>query len=112
MSMYTQLLRQALDDAQVRHAEMTAGQLLANLLRCRSELLETTSAIPGRSGSLGVVATELAYDVALVGFARQLGIGSGPEAFDPPRRERAQLEQALSSSGVDLNNLEKESQPN
>ena len=110
--MYTELLRQALDDSQERYEELTSGPLLARMLRSRSELLEGTSTAPDMGGGLSTVATQLAYDVALVAFARQLGITSGPEAFDQPQRERARLERALSSTGVNLNQLDREVQPN
>lgn len=109
--MYTELLRQALDDSQDRFDEATSGQLLARLLRCRSELLEGTSTSQMGSG-VSAVATQLAYDVALVGFARHLGFTSGPEAFDQPQRERARLERALSSTGVNLNQLDRQTQSN
>ena len=109
--MYTELLREALDDSQERYDDPTSGQLLARLLRCRS-VLEGTSATPKMGGGLSAVATQLAYDVALVAFARQLGITSGPEDFDQPQRERARLERALSSTGVNLNQLDREVQPN
>jgi hypothetical protein len=109
--MYTELLREALDDSQERYDDPTSGQLLARLLRCRS-VLEGTSTNPEMGGGLSAVATQLGYDVALVAFARQLGITSGPEDFDQPQRERARLERALSSTGVDLNQLDREAQPN
>ncbi len=111
MSMYTELLRQALEDSEVRYEELTSGQLLARLIRYRSELLEGTSGSSDMGGGLSTVATQLAYDVALVGFARQLGIACGPEAFDQPQQERTRLERALSSNGVDLNELDREAQP-
>ena len=112
MSMYTELLRQALEDSQERYEQLTSGQLLARLIRYRSELLEGTSTTHEVGGGLSAVATQLAYDVALVGFVRQLGITCGPEGFDQPQRERARLERALSSNGVDLNQLDREAQPN
>lgn len=104
--MYTELLRRGLDVSQEGDEVPTAGQLLTRLLRCRSELLERTSSIPEMGRGADAVATQVAYDVALVEFARQLGINSGPEAFDPPQPERARLERALSSGGVNLRNLD------
>jgi hypothetical protein len=108
MSMYTELLRQALDDADERFGELTSGQLLARLLRCRSDLFEDASISPDLHGGLSAVATQLAYDAALVGFARQLGITSSAESFDQSQRERARLERALSSNGVSLDHLDRQ----
>jgi hypothetical protein len=107
MSMYTDLLRRALD-SNSGDQEQTGGELLATLLQCRSQLLGGHSALTKPSASLTAVAAQLAYDAALVEFARHLGIESAPEAFDPPQVERTRLERAVGSHNVDLTRLDEE----
>ena len=105
--MYTDLLGRALD-SNTSDLELTGGERLATLLRCRSQLLASHSTLTKPSRSLTRVAAQLAYDSALVEFARHLGIESAPEAFDPPHVERTRLERAMASHNFDLPRLDAE----
>jgi hypothetical protein len=106
MSMYTDLLRRALD-SNSGDQEQTGGELLATLLQCRSQLANP-SPLTKPSGPVTGVAAQLAYDAALIEFARHLGRESAPEAFDPPQVERTRLERAVGSHNVDLTRLDEE----
>lgn len=105
--MYTDLLRKALE-SNAGDIEQTGGEMLATLLQCRSQLMAGHSALTKPSDSFTDVAGQLAYDSALVEFARHLGIESAPEAFDPPQVERTRLERAVGSHNVDLTRLDEE----
>ena len=104
MSMYTDLLRRALD-SKGSGQEQTGGELLAILLQCRSQLVASPSPRTKPSGPLTGVVAQLAYDRALIVFARHLGTESAPEAFDPPQVERTRLERAVASHNVDVAEL-------
>jgi hypothetical protein len=105
MTMYAQLLGSALDRREQLDVESTAGDALAELLRCRSDI-HSEPHLKRRSGqALSGVAEQLAYDVALVGLARRLGIDCDLDHFDQPHRARHTLERALATRGVPLDDL-------
>lgn len=102
MSMYVDLLTNALegwtDDPQ--------GEVLLDyVLECRNEML---ASVPRRAKSAYVaLATEIAYDRALIKLCVSRGIAVTPADFSHPREERELLEQALSDQGLDLATLAK-----
>jgi len=51
-----------------------------------------------RSRSEDLLATELAYDRALINLSRRIGIDTGPERFRTPGRERDRLHRAVVES--------------
>src|SRR5579864_2376776 len=99
MSMYTQLLRAALDQAHPPGGHSTKGEALANVLERRNDLGAYLSSHPGSNWASGAVADQLAYDIALIDIASQLGIDVDLNGFDQPENERARLERALLDRG-------------
>ena len=111
MSMYTQLLGAALDKIHRPDDELTTGAMLAELLRCRSQLVASASSHIGSGWAPSAVADELAYDIALIELARHLGIECDGRGFDQPRYERTRLERAVVSRGIRLDELDQQAQP-
>lgn len=106
MSMYSQLLSAALDQTHPPSDDSTTGEALANLLERRSYLGARLASHPGSKWAPGAVADQLAYDIALIEIARQLGIEVDLNGFDQPENERARLERALLGRGVPLDDLD------
>ena len=106
MSMYTALLEAALSEQRQSSAEPTTGEGLAKLLRCRSRLEVGRSSHTGTGWVPTALADQLAYDVALIRFARQLGIACDVSTFDPPQPARTRLEYELADRGVRLEELD------
>jgi hypothetical protein len=61
-------------------------------------LVDLENARRSRSGSEALLATELAYDRALITLSLHLGLDTGPERFGVPERERDRLHRAVSKS--------------
>ncbi len=105
-SMYTKLIGAALEHPEVGEVPSNTGDALAELLRCRRRM---TATLPGGSQSgwaAAAVADQVAYDVALIRMARQLGIACDLTEFDPPQHERVRLEQQLELRGIRLDELD------
>lgn len=102
MSMYVDLLSSALDEwTDDPHGEV----LLDYVLVCRNEML---AAVPRRAKSAYVaLASEIAYDRALIKLCSSKGIAVTPADFAHPREERDNLERALFDQGIDLATLAK-----
>ena len=100
MSIYTQLLDSALDEVTTDN-ELTPSDALAELVRCRN-LLGAGFARTGSNWAPAAVADELAYDIALIGLARSLGVECDVNRFDRPGHERARLESELAARGIHL----------
>lgn len=101
MSIYAQLLADALDQSHSDH-NSTIGDALAQLLEYRSRLGTDMSSYSGTDRASAAIADQLAYDVSLVELSRRLGIEASLTRFGQPRHERARLEQALISRGIHL----------
>ena len=100
MSMYVDLLSNALDDW---IGELNDADLLNHVLICRFEML---SAVPRRGESTySALAAEIAYDRALIKLCKAHSIDVSAQDFVFPSEERDRLELALSSVNVDLNAL-------
>jgi hypothetical protein len=100
MSMYTQLLAAALDSAKDAGEERTSGEALARLLRSHGQLHAARSSHLESGWAPAAVANEVAYDVALIEFARRIEIECNVDDFDQPGRERLRLERALADRGI------------
>ncbi len=98
MSMYSQLLKAAIEDRHGSTSEATPGELLAELHRRRGNLAALPNPGPGRVPA--AVADQLHYDIALVELSRRLGIECDVRTFDQPDSERSRLERALGAKGV------------
>jgi hypothetical protein len=101
MSIYAVLLDAVLHEHRQPGPPVGPGERLAELFRCRSQLVASTSSNRESDRVATAVADQLAYDVALIEFAQSLGIVPDPR-FDPPQLERRRLEEALVLRGIPL----------
>lgn len=106
MSMYSQFLSIALDQASQSHGPPSTGEALGRLIQCRNR----TDGVRGEKGDSGgtpdALSRELEYDVALIKLARLLDIHSTVDSFDQPQTERSRLERSLVDHGIRLDELE------
>ena|ERR1700722_5573518 len=102
MSIYVQLLDAALAEAPPPPDDTTAGDALSELLRRRAGLYTGESSRGEKLWAPDAVASELAYDMALIRLARFLGIECDADDFELPRKGRARVELSLISKGIRL----------
>jgi hypothetical protein len=96
MSMYADVLSQALDD----WADDLSGDALIEFARmCRAQMLDLSS--PGSAAST-TLSAELSYDRALTKLCEAHGIDVKYLGFSRPGQERARLERKLVTIGIDL----------
>lgn len=107
--MYTELLGVALTELHLSDGELTTGERLAELLRCRNQLATNHSSHIGTGLASAGIADHLAYDVVLIELARQLGVHCDPVDFDQMQPARTRLEQNLIAHGIPLGRLEESS---
>ncbi len=104
MSIYSDLLKIALDQSAEVEAQLTSAGTLAVYLRSRAVLqADVEQERPWESSDK--LFAELDYDIALIRVCRLVGIASAVQAFDQPGAERARLEQALVARGIRLDEL-------
>ncbi len=100
MSMYSQLIRSALDTRDVEF-DAPIEQLHKDLLSLHASLQRTGSEYPKHSREAAAeIAQQLAYDVAMVDLARKLGVACDLSGFDRPEEERLRLRRELSRLGI------------
>lgn len=98
--MYVQLMHDALDDQS--GPEAPKAVLLARLAQCRGALKRRDAQTVSTDPAAEVLMDHLTYDVALVRFARQVGIETELELFHMPYLERTRLEGALADRGYEF----------
>jgi len=98
MAMYIQLLCAVLTADGANSSE--AGELLLRARTSRRQLLRPADC-SGWSAERDL-ADEVQYDCALIRLCAAEGIQTTPAAFGQPRVERARLERALATTGMDL----------
>lgn len=106
MSIYAQLLDDALAQTQSHETSTTGDAALAQLLELRRRL---GGYLPGDrevDWAPAAIAEQLAYDVALIELSRYLGIEASVTGFDQPKHERTRLERALAARGLRLDELD------
>jgi hypothetical protein len=97
-SMYVSLLLSALDNWD---EDLSDIALVNYVLACRGEML---SALPRRGeSSYSALASEIAYDRALIKLCEARDIEVVVADFAHPKEERALLEYELGAAGFDLN---------
>jgi hypothetical protein len=106
MSMYSQLLSSALEQAgwEGNEADLdTEGDILHRLEVYRLRLASgpTLTGEPAQD-----LAANLDYDLVLLRLCARRGIDASPEGFSRPLSQRQRLEAELRSSGVDVDALE------
>ena len=98
MAMYVQLLAAVLtSDGTHSYAP---GELLARARTSRHQMLTSTSS--AHLCAEQNLAYDVDYDCALIRLCTAAGIETTPASFGQPRTERARLERALATMGVDL----------
>lgn len=100
MSMYTQLLDAAIGEHPVPEPDVTESRAVAEVRRCRIELVEGVPSGMDPDTVPFVLALQIGYDVALLQLASILGVDSDPSRFEQPQTERARLEAVFSDLGV------------
>jgi hypothetical protein len=105
-SIYTQLLMATLAAPRRVTAEPTTVERLREVRWCRGQLGTRQPSASAPGWAPGAIGDQLAYDVALVGLARALGVACDENAFDPPQPERRRLEAALAARGVSLGGVD------
>jgi len=105
MSIYSQLLSAALDQAKGSDGEPTTGEALAKVLACRSRLEADPPPRRGSDWAAAALADQLAYDIALIGLAGCLEIEFDLDGFDQRQLERNRLERELEARGLGLEQL-------
>ncbi len=98
--MYVHLLSSALDD----WADELSGPQLVDQVRLRRAEMLTPGGHDVASAGIDLAA-EVAYDCALIKLSAATGIEVTAERFTQPRAERARLERALATAGVDITSL-------
>ena len=98
MAMYVQLLSAVLTSERADSHER--GNLLSLARASRQQML-TSSNRPHRSAERDL-AYDVQYDCALIRLSAAAGIETTPAFFEQPGVERARLERALATTGMDL----------
>ena len=97
MSLYSELLASALDDF---NEEPSLEMLVGSAAVFRAVLRSPVS--QERGTPFGALATEIAYDCALIKLCTLLGADAGAASFDVPSRDRRRMERALARLGINL----------
>jgi hypothetical protein len=98
MAMYAQLLSALLTS---EGADSYGPGELLSLARTSRHQVRTSSDRTDRSAEQGL-ADDVRYDCALIRLCAASGIETAPASFGQPRVERARLERALATTGMDL----------
>jgi hypothetical protein len=98
MAMYVQLLSAVLTS---EGADSNGPGNLLSLARSSRHQMLTSSDRPHRSAERDL-AYDVQYDCALIRLCAAAGIETTPASFEQPGVERARLERALATTGMDL----------
>jgi hypothetical protein len=109
--MYANILDVALRDRSRSDTGMTTGETLAVVLACRQHL-DSIDSERGMDWSSTALASQVAYDIALIDLARCVGLDCEPRSFDQPQERRAELERELASRGIRLDDLDQQANSN
>jgi hypothetical protein len=101
-SLYGDLVDAALRERDQSEGALSNGETLARLVRCRHHVVWKQRSTSDRESTTPALADQLAYDVALIKYARSLGIDCDSAGFGSPQDERQRLEQVLASRGIPL----------
>jgi len=101
-SVYLELLHSALEERERAGGAPSARAALAELVRCRRQTLWNQRSPANPDWAVGALADQLAYDIALIRYARCVGIDCDPDRFGWPHGERETIEQILTARGLPL----------
>jgi hypothetical protein len=100
-SLYAELLDAALRERELSGEVSSLGESLAELKRSQRQVTKSNGEREDAGWATAAVADQVAYDVALVRYARSLNIDCDPGRFGWPHGERQRLEW-LASRGIPL----------
>lgn len=100
-SIYVELLNAALD-ARAATSPPSASKALAHLISFRRRVIGSRSGSNDGEWAAGALAEQVAYDAALIAYARRTGIECGPDGFGTPVAERQRIERMLEAKGIPL----------
>jgi hypothetical protein len=101
-SLYSDLLDAALRAQDQPEGAPSGAEALTQLVRCRHEVIWSQRPQSGRASTAPALTDQMAYDMALLRYARSLDIDSDSEGFGSPQNGRRRLEQLLASRGIPL----------
>jgi hypothetical protein len=105
MSMYSQLLDAAFDaGAPDVHGSRAAH--FSDLLLCQIQRQDRVNG--QRPAAPSALASQVAYDLALIRLARSVGLACQPNDFSQPEVQRHELHRALASRGIHLNGADED----
>ena len=87
-SMYSELLACVLAESEQAHPDPPPEQVLAEYLRCRRGAAQAAWRDPDPGWVDSALADEVAYDAALIRYARSLGLQCDSQRFGWPHDER------------------------
>lgn len=101
-SLYCSLLAAALG-VRDRSGQPNPSEALADVVQAGGQVMMGTPIRGGgSSAAVGALSNQIAYDVALIRYARCLGIAYGPSDFDLPARGRRIIKCGVAERGVVL----------
>ena len=109
--MYANILDVALRDRSQSDTGMTIGEALVVVFECRQHL-DSIASERGMDWSSTALASQVAYDIALIDLARCVGLDCEPNSFDQPQERRAELKRDLVSRGIRLDELGQQADSN
>jgi hypothetical protein len=98
--MYSELLARVLAESERAHPGPSPEQALAEYLRCRRGAAPAAWREPDPHWVDSALADEMAYDAALIRYARTLGVPCDSQRFGWPHDERRMTERMLASRGA------------
>ena len=101
-SLYVELLGAALSEREQSDGAASAGEALAELVRCRRQVVKREGPQADRGWATTALAEQVAYDTAIARFARCVGVDCDPLRFGWPHDERKRTEWVLMSRGIPL----------
>jgi hypothetical protein len=99
-SMYSKLLARVLAESDRAQPDPSAEEALAQYLRCLPVGAPAGCRAPGPHWVESALADQVAYDAALIRYARSLGLPCDVQRFGWPRDERRSTERLVASHGV------------
>jgi hypothetical protein len=100
--MYNRLIEATLAVPTTPDGSVSSCRTLSEVVRCRRRLVSAEWREAGGPSVDAVLAGEVAYDVALIRYARSIRVDCDPRAFGWPHEERRKIEQRLESLGIRL----------
>ncbi len=101
-SVYLELLRVALEDRVRADGVPSARTAMAELIRCRRRTQWNQPGPEEPDWAVVAIADQVAYDIALIRYARCVGVDCELDRFSQPAEERRRIETALAARGLVL----------